>query len=120
MAKVLIVDDSRTETQRLAGILEKNGYTVICADSGERGIELARQTQPDLVLMDIVMPGINGFQATRELARAGETGHIPIIIVTMKDQHIDRVWGARQGARAYLAKPVAEKELLNAIQQVIG
>ncbi|MGK2914539.1 MAG: response regulator [Porticoccaceae bacterium] len=120
MIKVLIVDDSPTETRKLAGILEKNGYRVICADTGEKGVELARQQQPSVVLMDVVMPGINGFQATRELAKASETQHIPVVIVTMKDQHTDRVWGARQGAKAYLTKPVAEKELLNTLQQLLG
>lgn len=120
MVKVLIIDDSPTEMRKLCAILEKNGHAVVCADTGERGIELARKTQPDVVVMDVVMPGINGFQATRELTRTKETEHIPIIIVTMKDQYADRIWGARQGAKAYLTKPVAEKDLLNAIRRVVG
>jgi len=117
MAKVLIIDDSPTETHRLSGILEKNGFNVLTASSGELGIELAKNEQPDIVLMDIVMPGLNGFQATRHLSKTKETGHIPVIIVTTKDQETDKVWGARQGAKSYLTKPVSEKELLSVIRQ---
>lgn len=112
MAKVLIVDDSPTETHKLTTILEKNGHTVIAAVNGEEGVKTAKKELPDLVLMDIVMPGLNGFQATRQLSKAPETQHIPVVIVTTKDQETDRVWGMRQGAKAYLTKPVEEKNLL--------
>lgn len=117
MAKVLIIDDSPTETHQLTGWLEKNGFTVLSAGSGEAGVEMARDEQPDVVLMDIVMPGLNGFQATRQLSKSKDTGHIPVIIVTTKDQETDKVWGTRQGAKGYLTKPVTEKELLSAIKQ---
>lgn len=120
MAKVLVVDDSPTEMHKLAAMLTKNGHSVLLAESGEMGIELARKEQPDVVLMDIVMPGLNGFQATRQLTRGEETSHIPVIIVTTKDQQTDRVWSARQGARAYLAKPVSEKSLMRAINEVVA
>ncbi|MDM3872054.1 twitching motility response regulator PilH [Porticoccus sp. W117] len=120
MAKVLIVDDSPTETHKLTTMLSKGGHSVLSAESGELGIEMARQEQPDVVLMDIVMPGLNGFQATRQLTRGEETSHIPVIIVTTKDQQTDRVWGARQGASAYLAKPVNEKSLIQAINDVVA
>lgn len=118
MAKVLIVDDSPTETYKLTGMLEKNGHTVITAGNGEEGVATAKVELPDLVLMDIVMPGLNGFQATRQLSKASETSHIPVIIVTTKDQETDRVWGMRQGAKAYLTKPIDEKELMNTMKQV--
>jgi len=118
MAKVLIVDDSPTETYKLTGMLEKNGHTVITAENGEAGVTTAKAEIPDLVLMDIVMPGLNGFQATRQLSKAAETSHIPVIIVTTKDQETDRVWGMRQGAKAYLTKPIDEKELLATIKKV--
>lgn len=118
MAKVLIVDDSPTETYKLTGMLEKNGHTVITAENGEAGVVTAKSEIPDLVLMDIVMPGLNGFQATRQLSKAAETSHIPVIIVTTKDQETDRVWGMRQGAKAYLTKPIDEKELLATIKKV--
>jgi len=115
MAKILIVDDSPTETYKLTGVLEKNGHTVITATNGEEGVVTAKAQLPDLVLMDIVMPGLNGFQATRQLSKASETTHIPVIIVTTKDQETDRVWGMRQGAKAYLTKPIDEKDLLATI-----
>lgn len=112
MAKILIVDDSPTETYKLTGVLEKNGHAVISAENGEEGVATAKAELPDLVLMDIVMPGLNGFQATRQLSKAKETAHIPVVIVTTKDQETDRVWGMRQGAKAYLTKPIDEKELV--------
>lgn len=118
MAKVLIVDDSPTETYKLSGMLEKNGHTVITAEDGEQGVATAKAEVPDLVLMDIVMPGLNGFQATRQLSKAPETAHIPVVIVTTKDQETDRVWGMRQGAKAYLTKPIDEKDLLSIMNQI--
>ncbi len=120
MAKVLIVDDSPTETYKLTGMLEKHGHAVITAENGEDGVSVAKKECPDVVLMDIVMPGLNGFQATRQLTKARETAGIPVIIVTTKDQETDRVWGMRQGAKAYLTKPVDEKMLVNAIAEVMA
>lgn len=120
MTRVLIVDDSPTESYKLKSILEKNGIKVLEADNGADGVALARQEQPDVVLMDVVMPGLNGFQATRQLAKGKDTGHIPVIIVTTKDQETDRVWGKRQGARDYLTKPVDESVLLSTIQKVMS
>ena len=120
MAKVLIVDDSPTESHKLAAMLQKGGHNVLSAESGEQGVAMARQEQPDVVLMDIVMPGLNGFQATRQLTQANETSHIPVVIVTSKDQETDRVWGTRQGAKAYLAKPVTEKILMKTINEVVN
>jgi len=117
MAKILIVDDSPTETYKLTGVLEKNGHTVITAENGEAGVATAKAELPDLVLMDIVMPGLNGFQATRQLSKAAETTSIPVVIVTTKDQETDRVWGMRQGAKAYLTKPIDEKMLLSTLAQ---
>jgi len=120
MAKVLIVDDSPTETYKLTSILEKNGHSVITAETGESGVEVAKQQLPDVVLMDVVMPGLNGFQATRQLTKAKETASIPVIIVTTKDQETDRVWGLRQGARAYLTKPIEEKTLMSIVSEVLA
>ena len=98
MATVLVVDDSPTEVHVFQTALERNGYAVEVATSGEEGIATAKKLKPDLILMDVVMPGINGFQATRQLSRATETSSIPVIIVTTKDQETDKVWGMRQGA----------------------
>ena len=99
MATVLIVDDSPTEIHVLKTMLEKHGHDVITASSGEEGVTTSKEKKPDLVLMDIVMPGLNGFQATRQITTDSETQHIPVIIVTTKNQETDRVWGLRQGAR---------------------
>ncbi len=120
MAKVLIVDDSPTETYKLTSVLEKNGHTVITAENGESGVTTAKKELPDVVLMDIVMPGLNGFQATRQLSKAAETAHIPVIMVTTKDQETDRGWGMRQGAKAYLTKPIEEKLLLGTMAEVMA
>lgn len=119
MARVLIIDDSPTETYKLTSMLEKNGHVVITADNGEAGIVMAQKELPDVVLMDVVMPGLNGFQATRQLSKTAETAHIPVIIVTTKDQQTDRVWGMRQGAKAYLSKPITQDVLMAAMAEVL-
>ena len=116
MPRILVVDDSPTEVFRFKEILNKYGYEVIEAMNGEEGIQMAKIILPDLILMDIVMPGINGFQATRQITRDNLTKHIPIIIVSTKDQETDRVWGKRQGAVDYLTKRIGEKQLINAIK----
>ena len=118
MANVLVVDDSPKELYRLKAILEKNGYNVITAENGADGVALCRREKPDAVLMDIVMPGLNGFQATRQLSKDSKTDRIPIIIITTKDQETDKVWGLRQGAKDYLTKPVDEKVLLNTLTKL--
>ncbi len=119
MARVLIIDDSPTETYKLTSMLEKNGHVVLTADTGESGIALAQKERPDVILMDIVMPGLNGFQATRQLSKLPETSHIPVIIVTTKDQQTDRVWGMRQGAKAYLTKPIQPEVLMSAMAEAM-
>lgn len=119
MAKILVVDDSPTEVFQFKGMLEKVGHEVITADNGRDGVAMASDEQPDIVLMDIVMPDMNGFQATRQLSRSEQTSHIPVIIVSSKDQDTDKVWGERQGAKAYITKPVDEEELLTLINSLI-
>jgi len=120
MARILIVDDSPTETFAFKAMLEKNGFEVLTAENGADGVALARQELPDVVLMDIVMPGLNGFQATRQLTKGADTAHIPVVIVTTKDQETDRVWGRRQGASGYLVKPVTEEDLVDTINAVMA
>lgn len=115
ITKVLVVDDSPTERHFLSEILTKQGYQVIMAESGEEAMEKAKSQKPDLILMDVVMPGLNGFQATRAISRDDETKHIPIIMCTSKGQETDKVWGMRQGARDYLVKPINQDELLRKI-----
>ena len=120
MSKVLIVDDSQTETLRFTQFLLKGGFEVVTANCGEDGIRVAEEELPDLILMDVVMPGLNGFQATRHLSKNPATQHIPIVMVTTKDQETDKVWGRRQGAKAYLTKPVAEQILFATIRELLG
>ncbi|SDU28798.1 twitching motility response regulator PilH [Halopseudomonas salegens] len=120
MARILVVDDSPTELYKLTGMLEKHGHEVLKAENGADGVALARQEKPDAVLMDIVMPGLNGFQATRQLTKDPETAAIPVIIVTTKDQETDKVWGKRQGAKDYLTKPVEEDTLIRTLKAVLG
>ena len=120
MKQIMIVDDSPTDTHLLQKMLEKNGYQTLTAGNGDEGIEVARLLRPDLILMDVVMPGLNGFQATRELSSNPETSSIPVIIVTRKDQKVDRVWGIRQGARDYITKPVSEGDLLSLINEALS
>lgn len=120
MALILVVDDSPTETARFRQMLEKHGHQVIEAADGADGVVLAREKSPELVLMDVVMPGLNGFQATRQLSKTPETSHIPVIIVTAKDQETDRIWGSRQGAKGYLVKPVDENVLLDTVNGLLA
>ncbi len=119
MTKILIIDDSPTETQLLGSMMEKNGFEVLSAENGADGVDAAKKHLPDLVLMDVVMPGMNGFQATRKLTKTKETAHIPVIIITTKDQETDRIWGMRQGAKSFLTKPVEESKLIATIQELL-
>ena len=112
---ILVVDDSPTERHVLSELLTQNGYQVITAENGEEGVEKAKSEQPDLILMDVVMPGLNGYQATRTLTRDETTKHIPIIVCTSKGQETDRIWGLRQGALDYIVKPVDAQDLLSKI-----
>jgi twitching motility two-component system response regulator PilH len=109
---ILVVDDSPTDRQYLTEILSKSGYTVSSAASAEEALAKVKQAKPDLVLMDVVMPGQNGFQATRALTTDEATKHIPIIICSTKGQETDKVWGMRQGAKDYIVKPVKRADLL--------
>ena len=116
--RILVVDDSPTERLALTELLTREGYQVLTAENGEQALALARAELPDLVLMDVVMPGMNGYQATRQLHRDAATRHIPVIICTTKGQEADRAWGLRQGAVAYLVKPIDETALRAAIRSL--
>ena len=114
--KILVVDDSPTERLALNDVLTRNGYSVITAENGEQAIARSEADKPDLILMDVVMPGQNGFQLTRAITRDPQFSNIPIVMCTSKNLETDRVWGMRQGARDYVTKPVNGEELLSKIR----
>ena len=120
MARILIVDDSPSQLLGIQRIVEKMGHTTYTATDGASGVEVAKDMLPDLILMDVVMPNLNGFQATRTIKREPTTTHIPVILVTTKDQDTDRLWGMRQGAMAYITKPFSEEELSSVIAKVFS
>jgi twitching motility two-component system response regulator PilH len=114
--KILLVDDSKTELHVLSELLTKKGYQVRTAENGEEAMRRLQEDKPDLILMDVVMPGQNGFQLTRAITRDPAFADVPVIICTSKNQETDRVWGMRQGARDYVVKPVNPEELLSKIK----
>ena len=118
--KIMVVDDSPTERAYLEGLLKKKGFEVLLVESGEAAIERSKSERPDLILMDVVMPGLNGFQATRAITRDEATKHIPVIICTTKSQETDKIWGLRQGARDYIVKPIDANDLLDKIARLDG
>jgi twitching motility two-component system response regulator PilH len=120
MAVVLIVDDSPTEVHVMQEALRKGGFDTLVANDGEQAISLARDSRPDLIFMDVVMPGTNGFQATRTLSKAPETASIPVVMITTKGQETDRIWGMRQGAVDYMIKPVSGSELVAKARQLLA
>ncbi|MES2682551.1 MAG: response regulator [Pseudomonadota bacterium] len=120
MARVMIVDDSPTDVQNIRNMLLKAGHQPIEATSGQDALDRIKKEMPDCVIMDVVMPGVNGFQATRQLARDPATAKIPIMVVSSKSQESDRMWALRQGAKDYLVKPVKEADLLAKLKTLIG
>jgi twitching motility two-component system response regulator PilH len=114
--KILLVDDSKTELYVLSELLTKRGYTVRTAENGEEAQRRLAEDKPDLIIMDVVMPGQNGFQLTRAITRDPQFASVPVIICSSKNQETDRVWGMRQGARDYVVKPVNPEELLSKIK----
>ncbi|MGB8339773.1 MAG: response regulator [Burkholderiales bacterium] len=116
--KILVVDDSETERAYLQDMLSKKGYNVILAKNGEEGVERSKADHPDLIIMDVIMPGLNGYQATRTITRDEATKNIPVIICTTKGQETDKVWGMRQGAVEYMVKPIKEADLLGKISTI--
>ncbi len=119
MSLIMIVDDSPTEVHVMKTALEKHGFKTMSAADGTECLTLARQVRPDLIFMDVVMPGLNGFQTTRTLSRDPETRSIPVVMVTTKDQESDRIWGMRQGAVDYLVKPVDASDLVAKAEEVL-
>ena len=120
MARILLIEDSPTESAVMSQLLERNGHEVITSGSAEDGIETCRRERPDLVLMDVVLPGMNGFQATRALSRDADTKAIPVLIVSTKGMDTDKALGLRQGAKDYIVKPPREDELIARINEALG
>lgn len=118
--KILVIDDSMTDFTYVKNILLKGGYEVSHAASGEEGIEQARNYQPDCILMDVVMPEMNGFQATRALSRDVKTADIPVVMLSSKSQKADFVWAERQGAKDYLVKPANPRALLSKLKSILA
>jgi len=117
--KILIVDDSPTDRRLITNILTLNGYQVGTANCGEEALEKTKDSMPDLILMDVVMPGLNGFQATRMITKNMDTQHIPVIMCTNKSLETDKIWGLRQGAKDYIIKPIVADTLLHKIKVLI-
>lgn len=120
MARIAIIEDSLTDTAVFTDMLRRNGHHVISAGSAEEGVEMVRRELPELVLMDVILPGMNGFQATRALSRDPATSAIPVIIVSTKAMETDRAWGMRQGAKDYMVKPPSEADLISRINSLLG
>ncbi|MCK5538661.1 MAG: response regulator [Gammaproteobacteria bacterium] len=120
MAHILIVDDSPTELHVISVALEKYGHNVSTAIDGNNGVEQATKLLPDLILMDVVMPELNGFQATRQLKKQDSTVSIPVIMVTTKDQKTDKMWAERQGAKGYITKPFVEEDLMREVNRLLA
>jgi twitching motility two-component system response regulator PilH len=119
MARILIVDDSPSQLMGMKRIVEKLGHECLSAEDGAAGVEAAKAERPDLILMDVVMPNLNGFQATRAISKEATTANIPVVLVTTKDQETDKVWGMRQGAKAYITKPFTETQLVEVINSLL-
>ena len=119
MARILIVDDSPSQLLGMKRIVEKLGHEAVTAEDGAAGVEAAKASLPDLILLDVVMPNLNGFQATRAISKEATTSQIPVVLVTTKDQETDKVWGMRQGAKAYITKPFTESQLVEIINSLL-
>ncbi len=120
MPLVMIVDDSPTEVHVMKTALENEGYQTVTATDGAECLKLAQEARPDIILMDVVMPGVNGFEATRNLARDAATSSIPIVIISSKSQETDKIWGLRQGAVDFIVKPISGPDLVAKVGDVIA
>lgn len=116
--KILVVDDSRTDLHAVVDMLRRQGFEVATADSGEQALVSLAESRPDLLLLDVVLPGKNGFQLTRTITRDPQYAGLPIILCSSKNQETDRLWGMRQGAKEYIVKPVKAEELLAKIRSI--
>ncbi len=120
MVKVLIVDDSMTQRQLMSSTLEHSGHTVCIATDGIEALEQLQHLQPDIVVLDIIMPRMNGYEVCRSIKTNPKTQHVPVVICSSKTEEFDRYWGMKQGADAYLAKPFKAEEFLSTIENLLA
>ncbi len=120
MGYTLIVDDSATERSIITGCLQEVGINVSVALSGEEALEKIQQKFPDLIVLDIVLPGRSGFEICRELKGSAQTSQIPIILCSTKSTEMDKFWGMKQGADAYIPKPIDQNELIRKVKELIA
>ena len=120
MARILLIEDSPTDRAVFTQWLERGGHAVTVAANAEDGLDIARRDKPDLIMMDVVLPGMSGFQATRALSRDEGTKAIPVLIVSTKGMETDKAWGMRQGAKGYIVKPPEEGALIAQINELLG
>lgn len=119
MGTALVVEDSKTDMQILIQCLQQEGINVLMAQSGEEAIATLAKQRPDVIVLDVVLPGCSGFEVCRELKATAETSHIPVVICSTKGSEMDKFWGMRQGADAYLPKPIDQKEFIQTVKQLI-
>lgn len=120
MARILIADDSDVHIKNVSDILSKHGHELLIANDGLQAFDMANSEMPDAIIMDVVMPILNGFQATRKITQNPDTKHIPIIMLTAKEQEADKVWALRQGASGYISKPPTESELVDVLNSLLN
>lgn len=119
MSTALIIDDSKADRQLIASLLQKNGLSVVLAESGEDGLNQISSRKPDIIILDVVLPGRSGFEICREIKSGDHTKDIPVILYSTKGTDVDKFWGMKQGANAYIPKPVDQAELLQTVQKLV-
>lgn len=119
MAKIIVIEDAKTESLVISRILTNRGHTVLSAEDGAEGLSLVQKELPDLVLSDIVMPKMDGFQVCRKVKRGSTTSHIPVVLISSKSEDTDKFWGMKQGASDYLNKPISEEALLASVNSAL-
>ncbi|WP_017327419.1 response regulator transcription factor [Synechococcus sp. PCC 7336] len=120
MSTILVIDDIKSELELLGHYLKQEGHTVVCTSDVREGIDTATNYEIDAIVADVVMPGMSGFELCRHLKASPVTSSVPIIFCTSKDRDIDRLWAMKQGADAYLTKPVTQKQLVRAVESVVS
>jgi len=118
-ATILVVEDTPSELELMSHYLREEGYSVIHAVSAREALDKAAEQVPNVIVTDVVMPGMSGFELCRSLKRAEATAQVPVVICSSKNQEIDRLWGMKQGADAYLTKPYTREELLKVIRSAL-